>query len=337
MKAFKMLSPELRSHITPFVELTASRRSKTLPEGNVEKSVELLLDSVGESGSFILDIASDEDLRNSELEAFYDPANGYDKWCSFLESIKGASKRLRPTILLNMEDGDSHAEITKQAQRLIDTFDEVYLRLPISDVSPEDITYVAGLFSTLPKGKINLVLDAGFIGQNKIGTVKAEILKLMQAVKDAGFTSVRITSSSFPKLVTAAGYGQNKERDHFGIDELKLFSELQNDEPEITWLYSDYGTVHPVRYETRGGVWVPRIDVPLDDQIYYYRYRREDGGYKKAAIGAYSDSRFDHTLDCWGMRQIKTAATGTPPGLSPALWISVRINIHLTRRGLALK
>lgn len=329
MKAFKFLNADIKNKVTPLIELTTSRRTKLLPEGSIDKSMEMLFESIDKGCQFILDIASDEDLRNSELEEFYASNNGYEKWCSFLEKLAIASHKVIPTILLNLDS--PHTDITQQAKRLSSIFGQIVLRLPVSDITPEDITLILGLVSEAGQQNIHLILDAGFIGQNRTQSIVTNIAGLMPAIQKAGYSKIRIASSSFPKLITSSGYGQQHHTGMFYIDEINLYEALKNQFNKITWLFSDYGSIHPVRYPTRGGIWIPRIDVPLLTMIYYYRYRREDGGYKRAAVEAFNDSRFSK-LKCWGTKQIEIAAKDKPPGMSPAMWIAVRVNIHLTQQ-----
>ncbi len=143
--------------------------------------------------------------------------------------------------------------------------------------------------------------------------------------------AVAVSASSFPKTVTSSEYG-NDDYGTFKIEEILLHEQLKK-ASDINWIYSDYGSIHPVRYEVKGGSWVPRVDVPLERSIYYHRYRRDDGGYKVAAKEAYDDDDYE-SVGAWGNKEIKKAATAIPSGMSPAFWISVRCNIHITTQAI---
>jgi Beta protein len=96
-------------------------------------------------------------------------------------------------------------------------------------------------------------------------------------------------------------------------------------------VYSDYASVHPIRYPTPDGSWVPRIDVFQNGQFAFSRLRNQDGGY--AAAAKIIVRNCGSTLpNCWGSDQIKQAASGTLPGKSPSFWISARINMWITQR-----
>lgn len=84
--------------------------------------------------------------------------------------------------------------------------------------------------------------------------------------------------------------------------------------------------------------WIPRIDIPLEDRIYYIRQRRPKGVSKYAPT--YSDvarqiirtTNFPWLKDNWGIAQIINCAEGAAPSSSPSFWISVRMCIHLEQQ-----
>ena len=85
--------------------------------------------------------------------------------------------------------------------------------------------------------------------------------------------------------------------------------------------------------------WIPRIDVPLDKIVYYYKERRPKGvtayasTYTQVARAVCSDDRFPYgLLENWGIAQIKACAQGASPSASPSFWISVRMNIHIEQQ-----
>jgi hypothetical protein len=92
----------------------------------------------------------------------------------------------------------------------------------------------------------------------------------------------------------------------------------------------------------RGG-WYPRIDFPTSQKkIYYYREGREkiapkvygpyDLPYINVAKNILKDSQFEDIPKSWGVKQIKSAAGGSPPGMAPSFWISVRMEIHMLQQ-----
>ena len=139
-----------------------------------------------------------------------------------------------------------------------------------------------------------------------------------------------VAVSGFPKSVFQHTGNCLDHEGHFDKLEPLFYDQLNALFPgRLT--YSDYCSVHPIRYEVTGGSWVPRVDFPMKAEYAYTRYRRIEGGYILAAQEMIASRWFAH-FDCWGCREIFTASSGAPNGLSPSHWISVRINIHISRR-----
>jgi hypothetical protein len=113
--------------------------------------------------------------------------------------------------------------------------------------------------------------------------------------------------------------------------ELAVDDAIRRGADEAAFMYGDFGLIHPQRYQTRGGAWVPRVDFPTAEECIYRRVRRESGGYVTAASNLVDAEEYDD-FNCWGTEQIRLAATGTPAGRNPSFWISVRSNIHMERR-----
>ena len=128
------------------------------------------------------------------------------------------------------------------------------------------------------------------------------------------------------------------ESDTFSISEIDVYNIVLQKHKDI--IYADYASINPVRNDTitmaRG--WIPRIDVPLDKTIFYYKKRRPKGvtayasTYIQVAQSVCSDLRFPHDLNIWGINQIHSCAEGGTPSASPSFWISVRMNIHIVQQ-----
>ena len=108
--------------------------------------------------------------------------------------------------------------------------------------------------------------------------------------------------------------------------------------PDISIMYSDYGSINPIRNDNviMANGWRPRIDVPLETEIFYYRRRKVPKGYavtySLVAVDATRDRRFPSEIKNWGINQIIIAADGASPGSSPSFWISVRMNIYIEQQ-----
>ncbi|MBW3225446.1 beta family protein [Marinobacter adhaerens] len=327
LKGFFNLSDEVKRKILPLFELTRSRTTKIVPEGSIYRRLENIREAVGDN-EFVLDLTSHEDLMNYEIEELLDDENGFSAWTSFIDSLN--LKQVIPAIHV-YQDGDPD-DIVEQVRVLSSSNEKVAFRVGSDDTELE--FYLRHIKRGLASdSQLLLVFDAGFITewdyQKKKNELDQKIKFARRYIPDADVT---ICGSSFPKSVKDSSSG----KDDYGklpIWEWVIFCELKGDYPNI--IYGDYASVHPVRYQTGGGGWVPRIDYPLDEYIIYYRYRRDDGSYPRCAEELVDDVDFDD-LSCWGTEQIHSALSGEPNGKSPSFWIAVRLNIHITRKATFL-
>lgn len=139
-------------------------------------------------------------------------------------------------------------------------------------------------------------------------------------------------ATSFPNNISDIG---GEDHDEFRIAEVNMHEKVYSCYPDVC--YGDYGSINPKRNDnitmTRG--WIPRIDVPLRDKVFYYRQRRAKRAYadtyKDVARNTIRDKNFPRGLDCWGCNQINNCCM-LPPSSSPNYWISVRMNIHIEQQ-----
>jgi len=162
----------------------------------------------------------------------------------------------------------------------------------------------------------------------------ARLSEMLEACQNQQPINCATLASSFPSSVVASGYGGD-EYGRFNLSEVMLSKQLKAIFSDKKVIHGDYASIHPLDFDGTVTNWVPRVDCPLDEQLYYYRYRRDDGGYIKAAKCTLEDKAYVD-LDCWGCENIKDAARKDPQGRSPAHWISVRLNIHISRQILRL-
>lgn len=322
LRAFAELPEQVQDKILPVFELTRSRRSKKNRDGDTWKRIENLKGCLG-TRPFILDLTTEQSLQNPQIDEMLNvPKHGYDSWVSFVSKIVDHDLNIIPVIHYNP---DELAEVKVEIRKLQKLSDCLAFRVGIDD---EVNLYVQEIGKVFDLSKLVLILDAGFIESDLPNpfrtTLDAIPIKLLKAVICA--------ASSFPKSI--ASYGD--QHGSLRIAEVVATDALQN---QYKVFHGDYGSVHPVRYEARWGGWVPRIDFPSRDMIHYYRYRREKGGYAKAAQKVKSDSNYTaiSEFNVWGDLEIKDAAAGHPNGLSPAHWIAVRVNLYITQQFLRLR
>jgi len=321
LRGYEHLDDDVKDQILPLFELTRSRKSKNNPIGEIQRRLDSCMEMVG-NRQFILDLTTHESLSNPEIENLLSDNNDFENWCEFIANI--GNSNLIPVVHA-LAEGDG-SEITKQAEKLLKVSNSVAFRI---DAFDQRVFEYVNKFPD--KNKLILLLDAEFL---RVGNAPREAGSIMQTIQGiASFKELEacvLAASSFPASVVETGYGKDAYG-CFDIEEVILNRQVSSTLPSYPVVYGDYASIHPIRYEMKGGSWVPRVDVPLEDKLYYHRYRREEGGYERAAIMAFEDQKYSD-MSSWGDQQIQAAAEGNPPGLSPAFWISARLNMHITRQ-----
>lgn len=346
-RALENLSPELKGKVLPIVEITRGRK---IPETKEEKEAKknegkemhpfekrlALLRDVFKDHEIALDLTSDSSLSNSEIDRLFLPDNGYENWVSFLVGLKNENvfNKIIPCILLNVDDPDFYENLKGQVRGLKAHFPTLIFRNNIVDENCyDDLTE---LIDELSGVELHIMVDSGYVlpaaHRNYSEKIKARITNLRKQLPAE--TKFIVSSTSFPGSISDYG---NDYSDTFRLVELDIFNDVYNDNP-LNLIYSDYATVNPVRNDAvpmaRG--WIPRIDVALPNEVYYYRKRRPKGikqyvnTYVAVAALVMSDKRFPTNLnDNWGVAEIRNCAKNKPSNTSPGFWISVRMNMHI--------
>lgn len=338
INGYKNLYDDHKMAVLPLFELTKGRTHKVnYPEGRIEKTLEKAL-TAQDKGQLILDLTGHSDLVNSEINSLFTTSGGYSNWVRFIKNT-GQNKRIIPAIQVDLDELDMDPDLgainlRSQIRSLKSMCPRLALRISC-EAAVFDILniylHISAELETLDD--VLLIVDCEYIKPDTSKLMAKNVAELVNPlIEQYSLKNVAVSSSSFPRSVVLPGYGGERSG-RFSLEEVKLHAELNKIRSDVKWIYSDYGLIHPKRYDTRGGTWIPRIDVPLRDEIFYARVRREAGGYEMAAKEVVSDSNFPK-LDCWGLNQIKLAASSNPPGRNPSFWISVRSNIHLYMQAL---
>ncbi|AMO58789.1 beta family protein [Endozoicomonas montiporae] len=171
-----------------------------------------------------------------------------------------------------------------------------------------------------------MFLDANFIrdiSQDQVSDAIEESYRKIVSIK--GVQKVVMLATSFPKSPAALGKDHEGE---FDILEEKLYQNLSR---KVDIGYGDYASINTQQIEIKGGTFVPRIDICLEDKFIYKRYRRHDGSYQRCAQNMVLDGRYS-PLGTWADEEIKLATDGKHSGRSPSFWIAVRINYYVTKK-----
>jgi hypothetical protein len=324
LRGFSKLDDSVKDALLPIFELTRSRTSKNNPHGDVATRLEAIKSGIGSQRPFILDLTTHPDLSNAQINALLDEEDGFVAWRKFIDRL---DMNVIPAI--HIVEGGSPNNLSKQVKEIERARGNIAFRADVFD--PNTQQYVSEILGNLSDvSRLIIILDAMFIKKPDVGPVAEEIGKRIGEMLSLGITDEKIVTiaSSYPRSVDEPGYG-NEHDGYFPAEEISLHDQVVTKFPKVR--YGDYASVHPVRYPARGGGWIPRVDFPLDRHYSYHRYRRDEGGYVKAAGAVINDKRYQ-SIGTWGDGEIAVAAAGNPTGRSPSFWISARVNIHITRQ-----
>lgn len=340
LRGLRELADNVKERLTPVFELTKSRKTRKLTEGDINKQVEVLLNAYSRH-PMVLDLTGHPNYVNSQIKRLQASVGGYRAWVDFVTRKKSEIRKLIPALQVTDEDVDTeeeyHDRLQQQAVALGRVFELVAFRIPIGyEEYASDLSSIA---KGIPLERLIAIVDAGFIPQNKSKVYGIPATKIVRNLIGKGVGKIVVAGSSFP--LDPIQYGEDGEG-QYNLEEVNFYQYVvgQNRHPII---YSDYATIHPEPNLQAGGRgWVPRIDLPCTNSICYRRSRRDksEKTYEKAyarvgrvviRLPEFSKVR-TLTRECWGIKQIEMASDGYPPGLSPSYWISVRINTHISLR-----
>lgn len=326
LKGYANLKRKHKDKIIPIIEFTRSRRSKTNPDGAVSLSVEAV-EAALDARPFIADVTSLEAQTNAEVSGLLDPSEGFDKWTKFVDS--SLPKNAIPVAHL-LEPFDKQ-NFSAQVSALLKLRTRVAVRIPTSYSGSEVCLKAISDHASSADKTFIVVADAGYVKPSGAVGAKSALETLCLLADKYGAEIIIPAASSFPGSVLAPEYGDDEEG-QFELIEVELSNHVRALNTKARVLSGDYATVHPLEFKGTVTAWVPRVDSPMENFLFYYRYRRHLGGYVLAAKRVVSDPRYSE-IDCWGCENISLAARGVPAGKSPAHWIAVRVNIHMTRQG----
>ena len=347
LRAMKHLPDSILSKILPIVELTRGR-GKKVGEGEeahyiypYQKKLEHIR-SVFKDKTIVFDVTSDELLSSKEIDNLFDPQDGYANWTREVSSLidSGQFTSVIPSIIMNYDDNEDDFDnnIGKQITTLLSRSSSIMYRCNLdNEAIPDDIQLIKEF---LPEtASLLVVVDCGWVPAASYNNAADVCIKRISEIKDAlGDCNhdIIVCSTSFPNNVSEIG---KDDTDTFFLREIDLFEIVSQTHPDIG--YGDYGSINPVRNDqvvmARG--WIPRIDVPLEREVYYYRKRRPGKSssyantYNDVAESVTTDPRFPFDMsDYWGYAQIINCSMGDAPSASPSFWISVRMNSHIVQQ-----
>lgn len=343
-RAIEHLSPLVREAISPVIEITKGRGiSKTKPDGTrfteypFDNRLSLFAEKFEHSTVF-MDVASDEGLTNDQIDMFYSPDNGYNNWRLFLRKQKDSFAEIIPAVLLNFNDPDFESNIKIEVRELIREFKAILYRFSLFDKGAmQDYKTLIGCIGD---STLYILIDCGYVQSSLVRAFLKNIEAYVDFIlKESSGKNVKIivSGTSFPENLSEIG---RDGYDVFPDSIVAIHSQLSNE--KVSVIYSDFAAMQVKKNAIRVAKgWVPRIDVPLDREFFYYRKRRDSVlGYGQAYIDiakmACDDPKFPiHLAHNWGVDQIMQTANGNICGASPSFWKSVRMSIHIEQQCLS--
>lgn len=337
MGAYSELPEKDKSSILPVIALRGWVGSKEL-NNSYEK-----LKSVANGRLVILDVDHDYVYENKDYlitgefprKVFYEladllsPNRGYKNWCDLV--------RVEDWIIPVLQIHDE-ANIALQYKVLSSFGRGVVIRFGLEELQSGKYLRVMDLIKDDLALSENLFLfDLGRIGPNVVdySGIVFRFVSLVSNYSTDSFYSV--TGSSFPESFGARMHGSES------IYERLLYSKLLKELP-LKFIYSDYGSARYKEGSSGGGVPVPRIDYPLNNDWYFKREPLGDLSgldkdakkkkylevYAKIAKFIMDQEYWVDNLNVWGDRMIKSTAIGDEYSInSPVKATAVRINLHL--------
>jgi hypothetical protein len=207
------------------------------------------------SGKFILDLSIEEDLMNHETLSMFEEQDGYENWIKFLS--KSAGSEVIPCALY--DDGGSKENFQSQVLKITSKYGKICLRTSAADEISQKLyrwmTEIISLDKIIVCGVLYYIEPRRYKDYENICRDYLE-----KTLGNQIPSAVLFPGSSFPRYVTDLA-GCDDLEGQFGAREITLESELKTKFSNFPIASSDFASVHPIRYQTGGGNWIPRIDI----------------------------------------------------------------------------
>lgn len=348
LRGIERLTEEVKESITPVFELTRSRKTTKLKEGSISKRLDKLEKVFGTTRDFILDLTSDGPLINTEIKELQKSDRGYSNWCNFIFEQKRRFPKIIPVIQVSEDENlsveDNNKNLFDQVVSLQQKFQMLCYRINISDeVYEEDLEVIRQALGGNCKSLI-CCMDVVFIPREKASAFAKKIIERISQINERfGVVMFSLAGTSFPKNVNQVSTHDSADIILEEVLFARIVREHFKEASEVQVIYGDYASINQERNDMIATGWIPRIDCPTNDLIFYYRKRRAGDSYirryMEVANMVTQDSRFQslkQQISCWGIDEIEYAAGNRPRGLAPSFWISVRLNIHISLRSFLL-
>jgi len=317
LAGLKQLDNEVKQKVLPIITLGKWPRSE-----DIQSSLDKSIDAMGDA-PFILDLTREATHHNGSSLALQSDSDGFKAWRNFVSQHEQIIPVVQITKSTRLRD------LVKQAKELERS--RISLAFRISDFESDTDRVISAMASLDRPENALVIVDMGYI-RNAVPMATSAAIRTINNVRDEiPEASICLISTSFPQSVTSFAMNARGTNGTIDILERELYENIGG---RGVALYGDHSSIHSVVYPDSGGRYVPRIDLPLDDAWYFER--RPDTtseGYIDAAQAILETHPWIAEQSEWGAQMIRNAAQGNIEGMgSPAKWIAVRVNMHITRQ-----
>jgi hypothetical protein len=317
LKGLEMLDPTRKQRIVPV--LTLGRWPKAL---DFSKSAEKARDAMA-GWPYFLDLTSDARHLADQQRILRNSSGAFEAWRAFAGNYHNAIPVVQITSDARIRD------VTRQAQELERTTGKLAFRIrEFSSETPLVINALSALDD--PRNAI-IFIDCQYIRSALSAYVTATVATVNQIRDEFPDSFITVLSTSFPSS-TVPYADATQQRGSIEIQERQLHNRVGG---STVVAYGDHGSIHSVIYDDAAIMrWAARVDYPRELDWYFERRPSDQSaaGYVSAAGAVKASDPDIGTRNIWGEDMIIQAAGGQPHAKAPGSWISVRVNIHLSRQ-----
>lgn len=317
LRGLRELSQDRKDKIVPLLTLGRWPRAEDFTRP-AEKAIEAM-----DGRPVFFDLTTDANHLAEEQKNLRNPENGFEAWRVFISQFDSAI----PVIQINR--GAKVRDVVAQARMFEASKGRLAFR--IRDFS-HDTPYVINALSALDSPLNAIVfIDCQYIRDALSAFITAAITTINQIRVEFPEAIISVLATSFPAS-TIPFADQSGKRGVINILERVLYDQIGGNSIAI---YGDHASIHSVVYDESGIMrWAVRVDAPQEREWYFERRPQDQSeqGYQNAAQEIVNSFPEMKVSDIWGEQKIVEAAAGAVHAKAPASWISVRVNIHLSKQ-----
>lgn len=273
---------------------------------------------------YFLDLTTDARHLIEHQSTLRDPTDGFAAWRTFVSGYPSAIP------VIQTPSGAFGPEVRDQVLNFEGQVGRVAFR--IRDFSADTPIVIAALQEMRDPYKAIVFVDCQYI-RNALSAYIAASVATIDSLRAAfpGLVIV-VLSTSFPLSTVSFSDPATQRSGFIDIQERSLHSSIGGDSVAT---YGDHASIHSVVYDdTTIMTWAARIDFPRELDWHFERRPRvqSEAGYIECAQSLTASEPDLGNRNIWGEQMIIDAAAGRPHAKAPAPWISVRVNIHLSRQ-----